>query len=352
MDRPSIGSVHISHAPQDGEYARRLVEHLTGAGIPTTYDREPEAALPRDVVRAKIDVSRGVVVVMSAAAKDAPRVRAQFERADERDVPVVPLLLSGEPIFALANLDYTDVTGGQMPPEYVVQRLRRIVLGQRDEPTPPHGFRPVPADVDERTPDTAPGRTRSAVPVAAFVGVVVLLIVVAGIALWTNRDKGPVKPEPTAVTNQALSQPPSVQVPSSTASTAGTAGAVQIAAPLPDAVVPRCMKVSGTADLPGEKTLLFATNRTMPADDTWYFSYAAGHRNGFVDKTWSGEVYLGSVTKQRYDLFVVIMDAKAALAFYNGHLSTDGKFAYAKELPADGKVAAHLNVTQGTNDEC
>jgi hypothetical protein len=350
MDGPSIGSVHISHAPQDADYVRQLVDHLTGAGIPATYDREPEAALPKDVVRAKVDVSRGVIVVMSPAAKDAPRVRAQHERADELGVPVVPLLLDGEPFFGLANLEYTDVTGGRMPPAYLVERLRGIALGRRgaDPAVPP------PAPVTEIRQD-APGPAGRSVPVSAFIGVVVLLLLVAGVALWANRDHGGPGPGPTATGLAGSGPAPSTGAPPATSPppvTGGATGTVQITAPVPDAVVPRCVQLAGTADLPGDKTMLFATNRTNPPAAEWYFSYAAGFRNGFVDKTWKGQIYLGGVTKQSYDVFVVVMDVQAAATFYTAHLSSDGKFAHATALPPDGKVAAHVKVLQGSNDEC
>jgi hypothetical protein len=143
--------------------------------------------------------------------------------------------------------------------------------------------------------------------------------------------------------------------PSGTASTAAAPvppGTVQITNLVSGDVVDRCVRVRGRANLDPGKTLLFATNRTSPADSVWYFTYVGNYRNGFVPVEWSGTVYLGSASRQAYDLFVVVMDVGMAEAFWESHQSKDGSYAFASARPTDLTVAAHVRILQGSTDDC
>ena len=123
------GSVFVSHSTHDAAYVARLAAHLQAAGITAWIDNVEMRPGDRweQVVRDHVDACAVMLVVMSPPAEASPHVANELDRARRRDVPVLPLLLDGEPFFSLGALHYGDARGGVMPDDRFVQRLADLV---------------------------------------------------------------------------------------------------------------------------------------------------------------------------------------------------------------------------------
>jgi hypothetical protein len=123
----------VSYSRNDSAYVAQLVAWLDKKGVPIWSDagivygsRWPA------VVRDAVDGAGAVVVVMSPAAESSEWVDRELARAELKGLPVLPLLLAGDPFFRLGSTQYEDVRGGHMPREAFVRRI----LGLCDSEAP------------------------------------------------------------------------------------------------------------------------------------------------------------------------------------------------------------------------
>lgn len=56
--------------------------------------------------------------------RGADQVQEELRIAGREGVPVIPILLSGEPFGSLVQYQYFDAREGQMPPREIVDRLK------------------------------------------------------------------------------------------------------------------------------------------------------------------------------------------------------------------------------------
>jgi hypothetical protein len=121
----AVKHVFVSYARADEAYAGRLAEHLRAHGVEVwTDDAIAFGADWPDVIQEKIDSCTAFVVVMSPAARRSPWVRREVLHALAQGKGIFPLLLSGEPLLAVNELQYEDVGGGGMPSPRWVDHLR------------------------------------------------------------------------------------------------------------------------------------------------------------------------------------------------------------------------------------
>jgi hypothetical protein len=132
--------VYISHSAADQEYVERLVAHLADAGIETWHDAEPGQGLQTQAQQ-RIDDSAAFVIVMSPEALASESVNNDLYLANARGKSVVPVLLRGEVFPTLRNAWPLDVTGGRMPDDALVNRLRAAI----GVPTPASTAAAVPS---------------------------------------------------------------------------------------------------------------------------------------------------------------------------------------------------------------
>ncbi|HEU4422046.1 MAG TPA: tetratricopeptide repeat protein [Pilimelia sp.] len=125
------GFVFVSHSTADGAYVGRLAAHLQAAGIPAWVDTARMRPGDRweQVVRDQVDACAVMLVVMSPAAEASPHVANEIDRARRQGKPFLPLLLDGEPFFALGALHYGDARGGVVPDDRFVTRLAELAAG-------------------------------------------------------------------------------------------------------------------------------------------------------------------------------------------------------------------------------
>ncbi|MEV4515761.1 toll/interleukin-1 receptor domain-containing protein [Dactylosporangium sp. NPDC049525] len=146
-----MGHVFISYSSTDRPYVVQLVKHLTAARLPVWYDQTIEAGEDFEAaIAAAVEASSVVVPVLSPASVGSKWVRWEVQRAGERGIPVLPLLLRPcdlGPLFTRVNL--LDVTAGQMPSTRFVEHL---------QPGSPHG-RAGPAAAPTLSPSSGSGRS-------------------------------------------------------------------------------------------------------------------------------------------------------------------------------------------------
>ncbi len=120
--------VFISYSRNDQEYVDRLVDYLSGHGVPTWIDRNTDfgARWIREI-RDRVDGCVALVVVMTPTAEDSIWVEREVDRAEKGEKPIYPLLLEGKPFFVLSTSQYVDVSNQSLPPAQFGQLLARQV---------------------------------------------------------------------------------------------------------------------------------------------------------------------------------------------------------------------------------
>ena len=150
-DGPSAGVppvaapyVFVSYAREDSDYVARLAGELEAAGISVWYDRELASGDRWELVlRQRVDNCSALVVVMSPAAAASPWVRLEVGRARWREDAlsrVRPVLLAGDALPYVADLQYETVPAGQIVPSTrFLDGLRRLVATPRPQRAPGAG---------------------------------------------------------------------------------------------------------------------------------------------------------------------------------------------------------------------
>lgn len=208
------GRVFISYSLDDVAYVRRLVRHLTKAGVLVWFDRDSRYGPKWDAVaRPRIADCAALIAVMSPSAEASTYVSRELEYAEQAQRSVFPMLLAGERFFRLNNLQYVNVTGGRMPGTEFVQRLRKVV-GTAGEPA-----------------------ARKAIPRRrlAIAGAVATLVLLAGLLTILSLAPAPARARATAPPTDPLTMAATAELPTVTAS-ATTPAATSTAARLATSV--------------------------------------------------------------------------------------------------------------------
>jgi WD40 repeat protein len=133
------GHVFISyrHEEPDQSYVERLAAFLTGAEVAVWFDREIVSGDRwHALIQQKINDCGAFIVVMTPAADASPWVNREIAEAEQAGKPIYPLLLLGRAFFRLGDLQYDDVTDGQLPSRGFVTRLQRHGSVTRSNPPP------------------------------------------------------------------------------------------------------------------------------------------------------------------------------------------------------------------------
>ncbi|MEM9388576.1 MAG: tetratricopeptide repeat protein [Pseudomonadota bacterium] len=132
---PTGAAVFISYSRDDREYVRQLVDWLTQAQVPVWFDDAIRTGdqWMRDI-EDRLRAAAAVVVVVSPSALDSTWVRRELLLADRLQIPILPLLLAGEPISLLLDLQHVDVSGERLPQADWLVQLRGLI-GARPQVT-------------------------------------------------------------------------------------------------------------------------------------------------------------------------------------------------------------------------
>lgn len=141
--------VFVSYSRRDSAYVRKLVAFLRKHEFEVWADDQiPTGQRWVRTIQTQIDGCAVFVPVMSPDADESEWVGEEIGRARAKGLPILPLLLKGEPIFGLGQIQHYPVPGGVMPGNRFLTRLRDIV-----GPIPrPQEQQPVPVREPERKP--------------------------------------------------------------------------------------------------------------------------------------------------------------------------------------------------------
>ena len=194
----------LSHGPDDVGYVDRLVEYLATAGVPVWIGQHVDYG-DQSVIHAQIDGSAGVIMLMSPSAQASTWVARELNWAESRDIPIFPLLRSGEAFLRLAEREYVDVSTGEMPPPPFIARLRnRLAAAQLEVEarataaathTAALAAPGVPLPRAPRQAQRTAAGARS-LPVAATAAVTVLILLATTVVAWLASSSGDALAEP------------------------------------------------------------------------------------------------------------------------------------------------------------
>lgn len=118
----------VSYSRQDRGYVESLASHLTDAGVQLWFDYEVVTGDRfEQVIRDKIDNCGAFILVMTPTSEESDWVSREITRARDKDRPIFPLLLAGDPHFSVNNRDYVDVRNGSMPSPEFTRRLAGLL---------------------------------------------------------------------------------------------------------------------------------------------------------------------------------------------------------------------------------
>lgn len=108
--------VFISYSRDDQNYVDRLAEWLRTSGIPVWLDHNIDYGdtWTRQIEK-QLDASDAVVVVMSVSSRESTWVGREIARAERKQKPTFPILLSGDPFLQFETTQYEDVKDGSLP---------------------------------------------------------------------------------------------------------------------------------------------------------------------------------------------------------------------------------------------
>lgn len=177
------GPVFLSFCHEhDAAYAGRLAVHLASAGIATLRDTQPMSEQWWGTyTRAQLDACSAVVVVMTPEAARSAWVAREIGHARMRRIPIVPLLLRGDPWASLTE-EPERVTGAGLPGGGMARRLQAATGSPQPQPQPqPQASSPAAATV---------GGSRSRVPLRGGATGLPVGIETAGGSFTTLVERG------------------------------------------------------------------------------------------------------------------------------------------------------------------
>lgn len=121
----------ISYSRRDSEYAMRLREHLIHNDFEVWIDSAIEHGDQWfSEINEAIKACVAFVVVMTPDAEQSEWVHKEILLAKRYQKPIFPLLRAGAEFPILIDIQFADVTDGEMPSTAFHRRLRRAVFGQ------------------------------------------------------------------------------------------------------------------------------------------------------------------------------------------------------------------------------
>ncbi len=119
-----MSDVFISYNRHDQVYARKLADDMRRRGLEVWIDdRIGHGDHWFEAIEQAISATRAVVVIMTSEAEQSEWVKKEILLAKRERKPIYPVLLQGREFGILIDLQFADVTGGQLPPDDFYARL-------------------------------------------------------------------------------------------------------------------------------------------------------------------------------------------------------------------------------------
>jgi hypothetical protein len=126
--------VFISYSRDDRDYVTKLAKWLEGHGVKVWVDHNIDYGAKWEAeIQNQLDTSTVVLVVMSKSARRSSWVGREVDRAKQRQIPIFPVLLEQDGIVdRVADLQFENVVGGQMPGLRFCQKLPGFLVSEMD----------------------------------------------------------------------------------------------------------------------------------------------------------------------------------------------------------------------------
>ncbi|MDX2136981.1 MAG: TIR domain-containing protein [Chloroflexota bacterium] len=122
--------VFMSYSRRDGNYARRLREHLVQSGIRIWLDDAIEHGETWfNQIHEAIKTCTAFIVIMSPDSEASEWVQKEILLARRYKKPIFPVLLHGEEFPLLIDVQFADMRGGKLPSEDFHRTLTRAIFG-------------------------------------------------------------------------------------------------------------------------------------------------------------------------------------------------------------------------------
>ena len=130
----SGGHVFLSYSRDDRDYVTKLAGWLEGHGVKVWFDHDIDyGAKWKAEIQSQLDASTVVLVVMSKSARRSRWVGREVDRAKQRHILILPVLLEPDGIVdRVADLQFENVAGGQMPGLRLCQKLPGFLVSEMD----------------------------------------------------------------------------------------------------------------------------------------------------------------------------------------------------------------------------
>jgi hypothetical protein len=130
--------VFLSYSHEDEDCVEKLAAAVQQHGIEVWRDSAIYYGEDwPDVFENHLDHSAAVVLVMSVDSKKSRWVKNEMTRAIEKNIPMVPVLLSGDKWLQLQTTQLADVRDGKLPPNDFFAQLAVLSTSSRDLPDSP-----------------------------------------------------------------------------------------------------------------------------------------------------------------------------------------------------------------------
>ena len=122
-----MGHIFISYSHKDSSYVHKLVDALEEEGFEVWIDDRIHygSEWPKVVTR-NLDVSDGVIIVMSNNSYESDMVQNEIARAREKKKTIFPLLLEGDNWLIVQAKQFVDVRDESVPTEKFYKRLEEV----------------------------------------------------------------------------------------------------------------------------------------------------------------------------------------------------------------------------------
>ena len=128
------GHIFLSYSREDRDYVTKLSNWFEGHGVVVWFDHDIDYGVKwEDEIINKLDSSAVVLVVMSNSSRKSDWVSKEIDHAKKQKIRIYPLLLETDGMVdRVADLQFENVTGGQMPGLTFCQKLPGFLVHEMD----------------------------------------------------------------------------------------------------------------------------------------------------------------------------------------------------------------------------
>lgn len=129
-----MDQVFLSYSRDDRKYVSELARWLIGHGVKIWFDHDIDyGARWEKEIQEKLDLSTVLVVIMSKSAQKSKWVEIEVDRAKQRQILILPLLLQADGMVdCITDLQFENVVGGQMPGLRFCQKLPDFLISDKE----------------------------------------------------------------------------------------------------------------------------------------------------------------------------------------------------------------------------